>query len=98
LFYTIVILAYCRGMFDGARSLELDAEERRARLRLARGARIGPVTFHEALAHFGSARVALTRLTACPDADIDREEANLWWAPATPPWPAGASPPSWRRP
>jgi len=64
-------------MFDGAHSLELDPQERRARLRLARGARIGPVTFHEALAHFGSARAACARLAACPDAVIDREEANL---------------------
>lgn len=64
-------------MFDGAHSLELDPQERRARLRLARSARIGPVTFHEAIAHFGSARVACTRMAACPDADIDREEAKL---------------------
>ena len=64
-------------MFDGPRSLESDPQERRARLRLARGARIGPVTFHEALAHFGSARAACARLATCPDADIDREEAGL---------------------
>ncbi len=64
-------------MFDGLHTLELDPPERRARLRLARGARIGPVTFHEALAHFGSARAACTRLAARTDADIDREEARL---------------------
>ena len=64
-------------MFDGPHSLELDPQERRARLRLARGARIGPVTFHEALAHFGSARAACVRLATCSDADIDREEAGL---------------------
>ncbi|HZX86827.1 MAG TPA: hypothetical protein VFF19_24865, partial [Reyranella sp.] len=39
-------------MFDGPLTAELDPGERRARLRLARSARIGPVTFHEALAHF----------------------------------------------
>ena len=45
-------------MFDGPLTAGLDPDERRARLRLARSARIGPVTFHEALAHFGSARAA----------------------------------------
>jgi DNA processing protein len=65
------------GMFDGPHTLQLDPHERRARLRLARGARIGPVTFHEALAHFGSARAACTRLAVATDADIDREEAGL---------------------
>ena len=64
-------------MFDGPHTLALDPLERRHRLRLARGARIGPVTFHEALSHFGSARAACTRLPACADADIDREEARL---------------------
>ncbi|TAJ42002.1 MAG: DNA-protecting protein DprA [Reyranella sp.] len=64
-------------MFDGPHSLALDPQERRARLRLARSARIGPVTFHEALAHFGSARAACARLATCPDANIDREEAAL---------------------
>ena len=65
------------GMFDGPHALELDSAERRARLRLARSARIGPVTFHEALAHFGSAQAACQRLATCADADIDREETNL---------------------
>ncbi len=65
------------GMFDGPHTLELDPKERRARLRLARSARIGPVTFHEALAHFGSARAACQRLATCADADIDREETRL---------------------
>lgn len=64
-------------MFDGPHTPDLDPLERRARVRLARGARIGPVTFHEALAHFGSARAACARLAACADADIDREEARL---------------------
>ncbi len=64
-------------MFDGPHTLELDPQERRARLRLARSARIGPVTFHEALAHFGSARAACQRLATCADADIDREDARL---------------------
>ena len=64
-------------MFDGPRTLDLDPLERRARLRLARGTRIGPVTFHEALAHYGSARAACSGLPACAEADIDREEARL---------------------
>ncbi|MDP1838535.1 MAG: DNA-protecting protein DprA, partial [Reyranella sp.] len=64
-------------MFDGPHALDLDPQERRARLRLARSARIGPVTFHEALAHFGSARAACQRLATCADADIDREETRL---------------------
>ena len=74
-------------MFDGPQTLapdplhldpfDLDPMERRARLRLARGCRIGPVTFHEALAHFGSARAACARLAAAADAEIDREEARL---------------------
>ncbi len=64
-------------MFDGPHTLGLDPLERRARLRLARSARIGPVTFHEALAHFGSAREACQRLATSADADIDREEARL---------------------
>ena len=69
-------------MFDGPQTLApdplgLDPLERRARLRLARGRRIGPVTFHEALAHFGSARAACARLAAAAGAEIDREEARL---------------------
>src|SRR3979409_381722 len=48
-------------MFDGPFTSELDPAERRARLRLTRSARIGPVTFHEALEHFGSARAACAR-------------------------------------
>jgi DNA processing protein len=64
-------------MFDGPHTLELDPLERRARLRLARSARIGPVTFHEALTHFGSARAACQRLATCADGDIDREETML---------------------
>ena len=49
-------------MFDGPSSPELDPRERRARLRLARSARIGPMTFHEALGHFGSAQAACVQL------------------------------------
>ena len=64
-------------MFDGPLAAELDPGERRARLRLARSARIGPVTFHEALAHFGSARAACARLATTTDAAIAREEAAL---------------------
>src|SRR5262245_27556370 len=65
-------------MFDGPLTTrpdpgELDPDERRARLRLARSARIGPVTFHEALAHFGSAGAACARLATLPDAAIARE-------------------------
>jgi DNA processing protein len=64
-------------MFDGPLTAELDPGERRARLRLARSARIGPVTFHEALAHFGSARAACARLGTTSDAVIAREEHAL---------------------
>jgi DNA processing protein len=64
-------------MFDGPLTAELDPSERRARLRLARSARIGPVTFHEALAHFGSARAACARLDTTTDAAIAREEDAL---------------------
>lgn len=69
-------------MFDGPLQPDLDppaldAQERRARLRLARSPRIGPVTFHEALAHFGSARAACARLATVSDATIAREEGAL---------------------
>jgi DNA processing protein len=64
-------------MFDGPLTAELDPGERRARLRLARSARIGPVTFHEALAHFGSALAACARLDTTTDAAIAREEEAL---------------------
>jgi DNA processing protein len=64
-------------MFDGPLTAELDPGERRARLRLARSARIGPVTFHEALAHFGSAQAACARLSTIGDAVIAREEDAL---------------------
>ena len=64
-------------MFDGPLTSELDPGERRARLRLARSARIGPVTFHEALAHFGSARAACARLDTTGEAAIAREEDTL---------------------
>lgn len=64
-------------MFDGPHTLDLNPLERRARLRLARGARIGPVTFHEALAHYGSARAACARLAVSTDAEIAREEERL---------------------
>src|SRR5262245_21427517 len=52
-------------------------DERRARLRLARSARIGPVTFHEALQHFGSATAACARLATTSEAEIAREEETL---------------------
>jgi DNA processing protein len=64
-------------MFDGPLAADLDPSERRARLRLARSARIGPVTFHEALAHFGSARAACARLDTIGEGTIAREEDAL---------------------
>src|SRR5437764_3659506 len=64
-------------MFDGPFTPELDAAERRARLRLARSRRIGPVTFHEALQHFGSAQRACRELAVVPDSEIAREEQAL---------------------
>ncbi len=64
-------------MFDGPLVPELDPSERRARLRLARARRIGPVSFREALQHFGSARAACASLPVATDADIAREEAKL---------------------
>ncbi|MGD9883411.1 MAG: DNA-processing protein DprA [Reyranella sp.] len=47
------------------------------RIRLARSPRIGPVTFHEALQHFGSAQRAAADLPVVPDSQIAREEASL---------------------
>jgi DNA processing protein len=64
-------------MFDGPFTPELGAGERRARLRLARTSRIGPVAFHEALAHFGSARAACAQLDTTSEAAIAREEEAL---------------------
>ena len=64
-------------MFDGPFVPELDPAERRARLKLARGLRIGPVTFREALQHFGSARAACASLRAASEAAIAREQAEL---------------------
>jgi DNA processing protein len=64
-------------MFDGPLAPAPDPAERQARLRLARSARIGPVTFHEALSHFGSATAAAAQLGAISDAEIAREEEAL---------------------
>src|SRR4051812_42278724 len=64
-------------MFDGPATVETDPAERRARLRLARSPRVGPVTFHEALQHFGSARRACRELAVAVEADIAREEQAL---------------------
>jgi DNA processing protein len=64
-------------MFDGVPAAGLDPTERRARLRLARTARVGPVTFHEALQHFGSARAACNQLTTVSEQTIGREEEQL---------------------
>ena len=64
-------------MFDGPPHPELEPAERRARLRLARSSRIGPVTFHEALEHFGSALEACTTLATTTDEAVAREEEAL---------------------
>ena len=64
-------------MFDSVPPLGLDPAERRARLRLARSARVGPVTFHEALQHFGSALEACASLATAPQAAIEREGKAL---------------------
>ncbi|MCX7365894.1 MAG: DNA-processing protein DprA, partial [Alphaproteobacteria bacterium] len=64
-------------MFDGPPLLDLDPAERRARLRLARSHRVGPVTFHDALQHFGSARAACRELATISDAHVAREEKSL---------------------
>jgi len=64
-------------MFDGSDPIDVAPAERRARLRLARSARVGPVTFHEALAHFGSARAACATLATVSEAAIEREERAL---------------------
>lgn len=64
-------------MFDGAAASQADPQERRARLQLARSPRIGPVTFHEALAHYGSARAACSALEVISEEAIAREERAL---------------------
>jgi DNA processing protein len=64
-------------MFDGPPASELDPPERRARLLLARSPRIGPVLFHQALQHFGSAIRACAELATVTEAVVSREEANL---------------------
>src|SRR5258708_35453833 len=64
-------------MFDGPFTPELAPTERRARLRLARASRVGPVTFRDALQHFGSARAACANLSVASEAAIAREEAAL---------------------
>jgi DNA processing protein len=64
-------------MFDGPLTLETDPAERRARVRLARSRRIGPVSFLEALQHFGSARRACRELKVVPETEIVREEQAL---------------------
>ena len=64
-------------MFDGPSTTELDPAERRARLRLARSARIGPIRFHEALQHFGSAQRACRDLPTVSEGEIVREQEAL---------------------
>ncbi|MBX3500386.1 MAG: DNA-processing protein DprA [Alphaproteobacteria bacterium] len=75
-------------MFQTPASLPRLEGERLARLRLARTPRVGPVTFHEMLGHYGSAEAALDALpelarTARLDAravsvaQVQREAADL---------------------
>jgi DNA processing protein len=63
-------------MFDGPPP-ETDSQERLARLRLARSPRIGAVTFHQALGHFGSARAACAELATISAAQAEREHERL---------------------
>ena len=64
-------------MFDGPLHAETDPHERLARLRLARSPRVGAVTFHEALAHFGSARAACAEIATISAAQAEREQERL---------------------
>ncbi|MBV9832806.1 MAG: DNA-protecting protein DprA [Alphaproteobacteria bacterium] len=75
-------------MFQTQASPPLLAGERLARIRLARTSRVGPVTFHEMLGHYGSAEAALEALPelartarldtrAVSAAQIQREAADL---------------------
>src|SRR5476649_3089516 len=64
-------------MFDGPLPPEIDPKERLARLRLARSPRIGAVTFHEALGHFGSARAACAELSTISALQAEREQEPL---------------------
>lgn len=64
-------------MFDGPFTPEPDPDERRARLRLARTPRLGPVAFQEALQRFGSARSACRNLPAVAEGAIAQEEQAL---------------------
>ena len=81
-------LPLLRLMFQTPASLPLLAGERLARIRLARTPRVGPVTFHEMLGHYGSAEAALDALPelartarldtrAISAAQIQREAAVL---------------------
>ncbi len=64
-------------MFDGGPPPEIDSEERLARVRLARSPRIGAVTFHEALGHFGSAQAACAALATIGAGHAERELERL---------------------
>src|SRR6185503_5921711 len=64
-------------MFDGPLHAETDPRERLARLRLARSPRVGAVIFHEALAHFGSARAACAEIATISAAQAEREQERL---------------------
>lgn len=55
-------LPLLRMMFQASQSPPSLAGERLARIRLARTPRVGPVTFHEMLGHYGSATAALDAL------------------------------------
>jgi len=55
-------LPLLRMMFQTPVAAPLLAGERLARIRLARTPRVGPVTFHEMLGHYGSAEAALDAL------------------------------------
>src|SRR5690242_18730474 len=64
-------------MCDGPSTVDTDPAERRASLPPARSRRLGPVTFQEALQHFGSARRACRELAAVTEDAIAREEQAL---------------------
>ena len=69
-------------MFDGPITSDLDPAERRARLRLARSARIGPVTFHEALRAFRLGRRRLRAAGRRSPMPRSRARKRRWRAPA----------------
>ena len=82
-------------MFDGPLSRNSMRRNGAPALRLARSARIGPVTFHEALGHFGSARAACAQLATISEAESPARNRRLT-APAGGSW-CSAIPPIRRR-